>query len=123
MALVARATPADFGAFVPGTICRSAATGRGVLDGRTFAVKDLIDVAGCRTGAGNPRWLAQQAPAERSASVVEKALAAGATLVGKTVTDEFAFSLEGRNVHYDRLIIRCAPIGFLAAPQAGRPWQ
>ena len=103
MALVARATPADFGAFVPGTICRSAATGRGVLDGRTFAVKDLIDVAGCRTGAGNPRWLAQQAPAERSASVVEKALAAGATLVGKTVTDEFAFSLEGRNVHYDGL--------------------
>jgi len=101
VALRARATPADFGAFVPGTVCQSAPTGRGLLDGYTFAVKDLIDVAGCRTGAGNPTWLAQQAVAERSAPVVEKALAAGATLVGKTVTDELAFSLEGRNIHYD----------------------
>ena len=73
-----------------------------MLDGRTFAVKDLIDVAGCRTGAGNPTWLAQQAPAVVSAAVVEKTLAAGATLIGKTITDELAFSLEGRNVHYDR---------------------
>jgi len=51
----------DFGAFVPHGICRHEATGRGVLDGRTFAVKDLIDVAGTRTGAGNPDWLARQA--------------------------------------------------------------
>jgi amidase len=104
VALAPQATPRDFGAFVRGTICRSEATGRGVLDGRTFAVKDLIDVAGCRTGAGNPTWLGQQTPAERSAPVVEKALAAGATLIGKTVTDELAFSLEGRNIHYDSLI-------------------
>ena len=93
----------------PAANCRSEATGRGVLDGRTFAVKDLIDVAGCRTGAGNPTWIAQQAPAERSASVVEKTLAAGATLVGKTITDELAFSLEGRNVHYDVLINPVCP--------------
>lgn len=104
MALAPQATPTDFGAFVPGAVCRSEATGRGVLDGRTFAVKYLIDIAGCRTGAGNPTWLAQQAPAERSAPVVEKALAAGATLIGKTVTDELAFSLEGRNIHYGSLI-------------------
>jgi hypothetical protein len=104
VALAPQATPTDFGAFVPGAVCRGEATGRGVLDGRTFAVKDLIDIAGCRTGAGNPTWLAQQAPAERSAPVVEKALAAGATLIGKTVTDELAFSLEGRNIHYGSLI-------------------
>ena len=42
------------------------------LDGLTFAVKDLIDVDGCRTGGGNPDWLAQQNPAPRSAPVVEK---------------------------------------------------
>jgi amidase len=94
----------DFGAFVPHGRCRRIATGRGVLDGRTFAVKDLIDVAGVCTGGGNPDWLARQAPAARSAPVVEQALAAGAALAGKTVTDELAFSLEGRNVHYPELI-------------------
>jgi len=99
----------DFGAFVPHGICRHEATGRGVLDGRTFAVKDLIDVAGTRTGAGNPDWLARQAPAARSAPVVEKALAAGASLVGKTVTDELGFSLEGGNVHYPGLMNPICP--------------
>jgi amidase len=94
----------DFGAFVAHGHCRRVATGRGVLDGRTFAVKDLIDVAGTRTGGGNPDWLARQKPAARSAPVVEQALATGATLAGKTVTDELAFSLEGRNVHYPDLI-------------------
>jgi amidase len=109
VALVPHATLTDFSAFVPGANCRSEATGRGVLDSRTFAVKDLIDVAGCRTGAGNPTWIAQQAPAERSAPVVEKTLAAGATLIGKTITDELAFSLEGRNVHYDVLVNPVCP--------------
>jgi amidase len=56
----------DFGAFVRHGHGRREATGRGVLDGRTFAVKDLIDVAGTRTGGGNPGWLAQQAPAVAS---------------------------------------------------------
>lgn len=74
-----------------------------MLDGLTFAIKDLIDVEGCRTGGGNPDWLADQKAATRSAPVVAAALAAGAALVGKTVTDELAFSLEGRNAHYDRL--------------------
>ena len=32
----------------------------GPLDGLRFAVKDLIDVAGCRTGGGNPAWLRDQ---------------------------------------------------------------
>jgi len=94
----------DFGAFVPHGGSRREPTGSGVLFGRTFAVKDLIDVADTCTGGGNPDWLAQQVPAAVSAPVVDKALAAGATLVGKTVTDELAFSLEGRNVHYPDLI-------------------
>jgi amidase len=100
MVSASTAAPADFGAFVPDGMCRREATAHGVLDGLTFAVKDLIDVEGCRTGGGNPDWLAHQKPAARSAPIVEQALAAGATLIGKTVTDELAFSLEGRNVHY-----------------------
>ncbi|MGA2129247.1 MAG: amidase [Xanthobacteraceae bacterium] len=90
----------DYGAFVPGLRCVVEPTGRGALSGLSFAVKDLIDVAGWRTGGGNPDWLASHPAAEKSAPVVAALLAAGARLVGKTVTDELAFSLEGANAHY-----------------------
>jgi amidase len=72
----------------------------GPLAGLTFAVKDLIDVEGIRTGGGNPDWLKDQAPAAKHAFAVARALDGGATFVGKTVTDELAFSLTGVNVHY-----------------------
>jgi len=93
-------TVTDFGAFVPGPRTEIAPTGSGALDGFTFVVKDLIDVAGTITGGGNPDWHGQQQPAESSAVVVERFLRDGAALVGKTVTDELAFSLEGENEHY-----------------------
>lgn len=86
--------------FVAGPRARAAPTAKGLLDGTSFAVKDLIDVAGTVTGGGNPDWAARHAPALRSAPVVETLLAAGARLAGKTVTDELAFSLEGANNHY-----------------------
>jgi amidase len=70
------------------------------MNGLTFAVKDLIDVAGTRTGGGNPDWLKAQTPAVTSAPAVAALLAAGATLHGKTATDELAFGLEGANAHY-----------------------
>jgi amidase len=88
------------GAFTPGPRCIREPTGRGRLSGLTFAVKDLIDVAGYRTGAGNPYWLASHPAATTSAPAVDALLAAGARLVGKTITDELAFSLEGDNAHY-----------------------
>jgi amidase len=62
-------------------------------------VKDIIDVAGRRTGCGNPRWLETHPPAAVHAVCVEQLLAAGARCVGKTVTDELAFSLLGENPH------------------------
>jgi amidase len=91
---------ADFGAFIPGPRCARAPTASGSLDGLTFAVKDLIDVAGAPTGGGNPDWLKTQSPATRSAPAVEALLAAGAHVIGKTITDELAFSLEGVNAHH-----------------------
>jgi amidase len=94
------ATADDFGAFVPGSRCRLMPTGSGLLNGQNFAVKDLIDVVDTRTGGGNPHWLHAQKAAAVSAPVVAALLAAGATLVGKTITDELAFSLEGVNAHY-----------------------
>jgi amidase len=99
-ASVAESVSADFGAFVPGPRTILAPTGSGSLDGLTFAVKDLIDVAGVQTGGGNPDWLKGQSPAATSAPAVAALLAAGATLRGKTITDELAFGLEGVNAHY-----------------------
>jgi amidase len=72
----------------------------GPLRGLTFAVKDVYDIAGHRTGNGNPVWLETHAPATHTASAVERLLAAGARMVGKTHTDELAYSLNGENVHY-----------------------
>ena len=43
-------------AFVPGPRCHVAGAASGSLAGLTFAVKDLIDVAGVPTGGGNPDW-------------------------------------------------------------------
>jgi amidase len=99
----------EFGAFVPGPRCVREPTRRGALSGLTFAVKDLIDVAGCPTGGGNPDWLATHQPPERSAPVVDALLATGARLIGKTITDELAFSLEGENAHYGTPVNPASP--------------
>jgi amidase len=93
-------TGADFGAWVPGPRCERPATQSGVLDGVRLAVKDLIDVGGAATGGGNPDWSADHAAAREDAAAVALLRAAGAHVVGKTVTDELAFSLEGENAHH-----------------------
>ena len=85
------------------------ATKAGPLNGLSFAVKDLIDAAGHRTGCGNPTWLAAHPPASVSAICVEQLLAAGAQCEGKTITDEFAFSLLGENYHYGTPLNPVAP--------------
>ena len=72
----------------------------GPLLGLTVAVKDLFAVAGFATGAGVPAFLASRAPAEASAAVVADLLAAGASVQGIAQTDEFAYSIAGRNAHY-----------------------
>jgi amidase len=78
----------------------SSSAGPGLLAKRTFAAKDLFDVAGYKTGAGHPLWLKTHPRAERHAPVVAALLGAGAQLVGKTHTDELAYSLMGANAHY-----------------------
>lgn len=81
----------------------------GPLAGRAFAVKDFIDVAGYVTGAGNPRWLETHAPATATAPCVTALLAAGATMIGKTISDELAYSLNGDNFHYGTPLNTAAP--------------
>ncbi|MFI8522889.1 amidase family protein [Promicromonospora sukumoe] len=77
-----------------------AASGSGVLDGETVAVKDLFAVAGQRVGAGNPAWLAAAPVQEAHADAVARLLAAGAAVAGIAQTEEFAYSLTGANAHY-----------------------
>jgi amidase len=90
----------SLGVFVPhGRIERRGAA-RGSLAGSTFAVKDIFDVEGTITGRGNPDWLASHDPAPANAPAVQALLDAGAELVGKTITDELAFSVVGMNPHY-----------------------
>ncbi|MEH3098747.1 allophanate hydrolase [Sphingomonas adhaesiva] len=62
------------------------------LAGVPFAVKDNIDVAGLETTAACPAFAYRP---ERSATVVERLLAAGALCVGKTNLDQFATGLVG----------------------------
>jgi amidase len=81
----------------------------GPLTGLTFAAKDLFDIAGHPTGAGNPTWLATHEIPGASSPVVDTLLGAGATLVGKVLTDELAFSLLGDNIHYGAPINANAP--------------
>lgn len=64
--------------------------------GLRIAIKDSIDIAGQSTCAGS-RALADAAPAERNAVVVDAVLAAGWQIVGKTNMHELAFGVTGIN--------------------------
>ena len=62
---------------------------RGALHGIPIGIKDIIDVAGVRTTAGS-RLYQEADPAETDAVVVHDLKAAGAIIIGKTSTHEFA---------------------------------
>ena len=74
--------------------------GSGSLAGLRLGVKDLFHIAGLPTAAGNPDWLASHPIPEHTSPVVTQLLDAGVELVGKTQTDELAYSLNGLNIHY-----------------------
>ncbi len=81
----------------------------GPLSGLSFGVKDLFDVAGYPTGGGQPFVLAMSGIKTTTAPTVQKLLDAGARFVGKTVTDELAFSMNGNNAHFGVPINGAAP--------------
>jgi amidase len=72
----------------------------GPLAGLSAVAKDMYAIAGERTGGGNPDLLANATPAAAHCTVIEKLLAAGATITGKTICDEFFYSVAGMNAHY-----------------------
>jgi Asp-tRNA(Asn)/Glu-tRNA(Gln) amidotransferase A subunit family amidase len=70
-------------------------TGRST--GLTFAAKDLFDVAGQPTGGGNHDWARSHPVPDKHAWAVKTLLNAGATLIGKTITDEVSLGILGEN--------------------------
>ncbi|MDI2028114.1 amidase [Saccharopolyspora sp. TS4A08] len=70
---------------------------RGPLHGIPVAVKDIIDVAGLRTTMGSAHF-ADNVPAQ-DAECVTRLREAGAIIIGKTTTQEFAFGPTGDRAH------------------------
>src|ERR1700720_3816641 len=91
----------------------------GPLGGLSAAVKDMYDIAGYRTGGGSPDWLAAHAPAAANAAAVARMLSAGARIIGKTVCDEFFFSVTGANAHYGTPVNPRAPGRLPGAASSG----
>ncbi|WP_233889475.1 amidase [Paraburkholderia flagellata] len=71
----------------------------GPLHGIPFGIKDIIDTADMPTGYGSPIYAGHRPPMDASCVALLKR--AGAVIVGKTVTTEFAFFKAGktRNPH------------------------
>jgi allophanate hydrolase len=101
------------------------AAGRSMpLRGRTFAVKDNIDVAGLETTAACPAFAYRPAS---SARVVQRLVDAGAVVIGKTNLDQFATGLVGTrspygvcpNAHWPDLVSGGSSSGSAVAVAAG----
>ena len=72
----------------------------GPLKDMRVAVKDLFHITGLPTTAGNPDWLRSHPLPIETSPVITALLNNGASIVGKTITDELAYSLNGKNIHY-----------------------
>ena len=113
-------TPHDAAhAFLPYPEVPVAHAASGLLSGLTFAVKDLFDVAGYPTGGGQPFVLAMSGIKTRTAPAVQRLLDAGARFVGKTVTDELAFSMNGNNAHFGAPVNGAAPSRIAGGSSSG----
>ncbi|KAJ3697723.1 hypothetical protein LUZ61_001428 [Rhynchospora tenuis] len=101
----------DFGAFMEKYELKLFSTAQSSLPlhGLTFAVKDIFDMDGFVTGFGNPDWARTHAPAKSTSPAVLAILNAGATCLGRTIMDEMAFSVNGKNKHYGTPTNPCVP--------------
>ena len=106
-------------AFVPYPDVPVAHAATGPLFGLGFGVKDLFDVAGYPTGGGGPTVLAMSGIKTRTAPTVQRLLDAGSRFVGKTVTDELAFSMNGNNAHFGAPTNGAAPERIMGGSSSG----
>ena len=80
-------------------VLRASGVRRSPIDGLPVSIKDLFDVAGSVTRAGSIA-LSDAPPAQADAPAVARLRAAGAVIIGRTNTVEFAFGGVGLNPHY-----------------------
>jgi len=66
----------------------------------SFGIKDIFDIAGYPTAFGSPDWLKTHPLADQTSPAALDLIEQGATLVGKTHTDELTYSILGINAHY-----------------------
>ncbi|MCY1202299.1 2-amino-5-chloromuconic acid deaminase [compost metagenome] len=78
---------------------RAAGIVRSAVDGLPISIKDLFDVEGETTMAGSVAREGEPA-ADADAEVVQRLIAAGAVIIGRTNMTEFAYSGLGINPHY-----------------------
>lgn len=98
---------ASSGAFVESFTLKPYKNGR--LDGLTFAVKDNIDIEGHKTSYGSKPWGSAHKAAVYNALCIEQLLSAGATCAGKTIADEYTYSLDGESHFFGTPINPKAP--------------
>jgi Asp-tRNA(Asn)/Glu-tRNA(Gln) amidotransferase A subunit family amidase len=84
-------------AFIDPEQARRARPRQGPLHGIPIGVKDVFDTADMPTEHGSPIWKGWRPKAD--AAAVASARAAGAVVMGKTVTAEFAIRTPGPTVH------------------------
>ncbi|KQW06712.1 hypothetical protein ASC66_09735 [Leifsonia sp. Root4] len=80
----------------------TAVPARGILDGFTLAVKDMIDVAGLPTTRGSALYGGLDAL--ETAPSVSRLEAAGAMLVAKVNLHEFAYGVSNENPHWGDVV-------------------
>jgi amidase len=95
------------------------ATASGILDNKTFAVKDLVAVAGHISSFGHPRWRETHAASETTSPIVSNLLKAGAAMVGLTKLDQLAGSLVGNIGEGDYPVNSLYPDRFTGGSSSG----
>ena len=91
----------------------------GPLVGLYFGAKDIFDIAGYPTGFGSPDWFDTHPIATQTAPAIEMLIHNGASLVGKTHTDELTYSLLGMNAHYGTPLNSAAPLRIPGGSSSG----
>jgi len=76
---------------------RDRATQRGALHGLPVAIKDIMDTADMPTSYGSPIYAGHRPAADAACVAILRA--AGAIVLGKTVTTEFATTFPGKTRH------------------------
>ncbi len=85
----------------------------------TFAVKDLFDIHGYPTSWGQPLILAKSGIKQTTAPSIQKLLDSGAQLLGKTITEELAFSIVGKNIHFGAPLNSASPNRYSGGSSSG----